>query len=392
MESKYSLNKRLRKKIIHFPPKSYVSSLFLLLFLISPKPVFSADSPSLDMLMGVQGRMEHQEKISRLVLEEGKAYSWDDFSGWGREIFFNGYVKNPPTGPNPSKPVSNKFKCVVCHNYEREDPDLSVQDPEARFDWIENTGAEVFLLQGVTVAGVVNQETFYADDFAKYHNLCVPKDDGPVWLPCGPIFGICRPGCRTMDPNSLEDAVQVCSNYCSVGRYLERWELYSLLAFFWDKEIKLEDLDLSPGQATKVKEVLTLPSPEPEEAKKLRNLLSSKYSKKAGNTYRGIPRVVKGTSEVILFLEYTDGSRFTGDPDRGERVFKLSCGRCHDRKDRPFTTENAKQFTENLEKFHKMIAEGTRSSYKRYMPNFTLERLSRQQAADILMYLQEFSK
>lgn len=392
MESKYSLNKILRKKIINLSLKSYGCSLFLLFSLISLTPAFSADSPGLDMLMGGQGRIELQERISKMVLEEGKSYTWKDFSGWGREIFFNGYVKNPPTGPKPSKPVSDKFKCVVCHNDEREDPDLAVQDPEARFDWIENTGAKIFLLQGATMSGVVNRETFYPDDFSKYHNLCVPKGDGPVWLPCGPLFGICRPGCRTMDPDSLEDAVQVCSNYCSVGRYLESWELYSLLAFSWDQEIKLEDLDLSPEQAMKVTKVLTVPSPNPDEAKKLRDLLSSKYSKKAVSTYRGIPSVVKDNSEENIILEYADGTSVTGDPDRGKRLFKLSCGRCHDRKDRPFTSEKAKKFTEDLEKFHKMIAEGTRSSFNRYMPNFTLERLSRQQTADILMYLREYSK
>ncbi len=392
MESKYSSDKKLGQNMIHLFLKFYVCGLFLLLVLISFRPVFSADSPGIDMLMGGQGRTEHQERISKMVFEDGKTYGWKDFSGWGREIFFNGYVKNPPTGPDSSKPVSKKFKCIVCHNYEREDPDLAVQDPEARFEWIEKTGAKIFLLQGTTMSGVVNRETFYPDDFGKYHNLCVPKGEGPVWLPCGPLFGICRPGCRTMDPDSLEDAIQVCSNYCSVGRYLERWELYALLAFFWDQEIKLEDLDLSPERATEVTEILALPSPGSEGVKKLRGLLANKYSKKADNTYRGIPKVVKDNSGGTSVVEYKDSSRFTGDPDRGERLFKLSCGRCHDRKDDPFTPDKASHLTEDLEKFHKMIAKGTRSSYKHYMPNFTLERLSRQQAADILMYLQEFSK
>jgi hypothetical protein len=34
-----------------------------------------------------------------------------------------------------------------------------------------------------------------------------------------------------------------------------------------------------------------------------------------------------------------------------------------------------------------MLAEGTRHRFKRYMPNYTLERLSRRQSADILAYL-----
>ena len=38
-----------------------------------------------------------------------------------------------------------------------------------------------------------------------------------------------------------------------------------------------------------------------------------------------------------------------------------------------------------------MIAKGTRHSFWRYMPNFTLERLSRSQSADILAFLQQFA-
>jgi len=38
-----------------------------------------------------------------------------------------------------------------------------------------------------------------------------------------------------------------------------------------------------------------------------------------------------------------------------------------------------------------MIAVGTRHRISRYMPDFTLERLSRGQSADILAFLQQFA-
>ncbi|NIR13989.1 MAG: hypothetical protein GWN86_08560, partial [Desulfobacterales bacterium] len=76
-----------------------------------------------------------------------------------------------------------------------------------------------------------------------------------------------------MDPDSLEDAIQVCSAYCSAGRYLDEWELDALLAFFWDQEIRLKDLDLPPEQAAHVETILTSPSPDPQYAKGLRHLL-----------------------------------------------------------------------------------------------------------------------
>jgi mono/diheme cytochrome c family protein len=148
-------------------------------------------------------------------------------------------------------------------------------------------------------------------------------------------------------------------------------------------------MDLSPGQAARVKAVLTSRSPDPREAETLRALLTGKYAKKARNTFRGIPKVIKPALGGILEVEYGDGRKFAGDSDRGERLWRLSCGRCHG-------TENmsakAKYFTEDLNRLHKMIAKGTRHRDRPYMPNFTLERLSRQQSADILVYLKYFEK
>jgi mono/diheme cytochrome c family protein len=361
----------------------------MLAFLANAGPALADDSPGLDRLLGRQGRLDHQKRIESLVFKNGKTFGWEDFSAWGKEIFLNGSVENPPTGPSPSKPVSEFFTCMTCHNYEREDPDLTVQDPDARFEWVEKTGKEIFFLQGATMAGAVNRDTFYADYYAIYHHLCVPKGNELPSSPCGPFFKICGPDCRTMDPDSLDDAIQVCSAYCSAGRYLEAWELYALLTFFWDQEIALDDIDLSIEQAARIKAVLTSPSPDTQEAKTLRALLAGKYAKKAGNTFRGIPKASKDASGGALVVEYADGRTFVGDSDRGERLWQLSCGRCHGMENTP---QKAKYFTEDLDKFHKMIARGTRRRNKPYMPNFTLERLSRQQSADILVYLKSLNK
>jgi mono/diheme cytochrome c family protein len=386
MEKERSSNKDQGKGLFSFMPRLLLCMVILPAFL----GLASADdSPGLDQLMGGHGRADHQKRIEELVFGNGNIYGWEDFSAWGREIFLNGSAKNPPSGPSPSKPVSKFFKCITCHNYEREDPDLTVQDPEARFTLIEKTGKKIFLLQGATMWGVVNRKTFYSDHYSIYHYLCVPKGKELPSLPCGPFLRICGPGCRTMDSGSLEDATQVCSAYCSVGRYLVEWELYALLAFFWDQEIKLKDLDLSPDQAQRMKALLTSPSPDPQEAKKLRSLLASKYANKAGNTFRGIPKVTKDALRGPPIVEYEDGAKFEGDFGRGERLWRLSCGRCHGTEDIP---QKAKHFTKDLQEFHKMLAKGTRHRHKPYMPNFSLERLTRQQAADILAYLKHLGK
>ena len=355
-------------------------------------PAFAAESPGLDALLGGSGREKLKAGLKTLVFDNGKTYSWQDYADWGKEIFLSGRVKKPPAGSGPSKPVSKYFTCAQCHNHGREDPVLPVQDPEARFDWIERTGEKIFMLQGATLWGGVNRKAFYAGDYAKYHDLCVPQGEELFpWLPCGPIFGWCIPGCRTMDPESLVDATQVCSHYCSVGRYLKAWELSALLAFFWDREIKLEDLDLPPQTRADALSIFNAPASDPQAAERQRNVLAGAYSNTAGNTFRGLPKLVGGSASGTPVVEYPDGSKFTGDSRRGADLWKLSCGHCHESPEHPLTREKAKDFSKDVEDFHAMIARGTRHSFRRYMPNFTLERLSRRQSTDILAFLQQFA-
>jgi mono/diheme cytochrome c family protein len=333
------------------------------------------------------GRENHEKRIAELVFADGKKYTWEDFSRWGEEIFRNGFVKDPPAGPSPSKPVSKYFKCATCHNDRREDPDLRFQDPEARFQWIEKTGSEIYLVQGTSMWGAVNRETYYSDYYEIYHHLCVPKSKDDTSVNCGPVLKICAPGCRTMKPDDLEDAIQVCSAYCSVGRYLAEWEMAAVLAFLWDREIRLEDLDLSGEETSAAAELARMSSRTSQNSNKLQQLLADKYAKKASNTYRGIPKVTQDKSQTELIATYPDKARFIGNQAMGERLYPLSCGRCHG-------TDNmaakGRYLGGNVDTYYKMLAKGTRNRNRPYMPGFTLERLSRQQAADILEYLRGF--
>jgi mono/diheme cytochrome c family protein len=367
-----------------------LAMLHLILFsLPSVRTTLAAEALGLDTLVGGQGRAKHLKRIGKLVFENGKTYTWEDFSNWGRELFNNSFVQNPPMGAGPSERISQYFKCSACHNDQREDPDITVQDPEARFRWIEETGKEIYLLQGATMWGLVNRVAFYNGYFETYHDLCVPKGKGRGSWPCGPVLGICAPGCRSMNPTSVEDAVQVCAKYCGVGRYLDEWELCALLAFFWDQEVQLNDLDISVDEAEKVKTVLAAPSQDPQEVGKLRGLWEGKYAKEAGNTFRVIPEVATDADRGSLVAAYRNGSRFVGESARGERLYPVSCGRCHGTQGMPFIAEF---LGGNPDKFYKTLANGTAHRGKPYMPNFTLERLSRQQAADILQYLQHIKQ
>jgi len=149
-------------------------------------PALAAAAPSLDLLLGGDGRARLQAELATLVFDDGQARSWREYADWGRELFLAGRVGQPPSGAGPSRPISAHYACVDCHNAEREDPVLPVLDPEARFDWIERAGAALFMPQGTTLWGAVNRRTFYAGDYARYHDLCVPKGGGWLsWVPCG---------------------------------------------------------------------------------------------------------------------------------------------------------------------------------------------------------------
>ena len=64
-----------------------------------------------------------------------------------------------------SKYVSKFFMCTSCHNLEREDPNLTLIDAEERLTYaIEN---KMPYLQGSTMWGIVNRETWYNDDYVK---------------------------------------------------------------------------------------------------------------------------------------------------------------------------------------------------------------------------------
>jgi hypothetical protein len=209
-----------------------------------PDPEPAPSSPRLAALLGKNGRERHAERLEQARVD-GAAHSWDQYSRWGLELFRTGQVEKPPTGPSPSDPLSPFYRCVDCHNNQREDRILTSQDPDMRVEWIESLRVEpapagahpLFLAPGTTLWGAVHRESFYNDSFAVYHSLIVTND-------------------RPMDPTSLEDATQVCCKYCSVGRLAEEWEINSLLAYFWDLEIRLDDLDLPAKVSEAVVRVL----------------------------------------------------------------------------------------------------------------------------------------
>lgn len=309
------------------------------------------------------------QRIADLKVD-GKSFSWKQYSDWGKELFLTAQTMRPPTGPAPSPVLSDFYRCVDCHNNRREDVNLTVQDPEVRATMIENAprpaGADptpLFLATGTTLWGAVNRESFYNDSYQAYHGLEVVGE-------------------RPMDPTSLEDATQVCCQYCSVGRFAEPWEIVSLLTYFWDLEVKLADLELPKEIEAAAQARLRAPgTADAQEVQRMRDFLQRLYLRRAGDTYTAVPTEIGKES----IGPYPDKVEYQGDPTVGKRLYALACDRCHGA-DKPNETEGP-DLVRDLKRFHTILSKGTEQDDQPYMPMFTSQRLSRQQIVDIQAYL-----
>lgn len=350
-----------------------------------PVPPVVSNDPSIDTLLGGTGR---QDLAARIQQSGG---TWEQYAGWGKELYTNGFVEKPPIGSSPSPVISKAFTCNRCHNLAREDPVLTDQNPEARLNYIEQNGSNLILAQGTTFWGAVNRVSFYNDWYAKYRGLCVPETTTNTQVSNGgpDAQGKCAAGTRTLDPNSFEDAIQICSGYCSVGRYLLRWELDAMLAYFWDQELHLSDLNLTAAEERQVRSALVPLSRDANQVAAARELLKSKYLRAAGDTYRDIPAMTPNADGTVTVGAYPNGETFTGDTTRGKEVYAHACLQCHGTAIMPLAGH---ALIADVADFYKILAEGGVKPDVPYMPEYTLQRLSRQQSADIQAYLQLLQK
>ena len=129
---------------------------------------------TIDSLMGIHGYERHREALDALDYRNasGEEATWTDYARWGYQLYHKGRAENPPSG-HEATVMSRSFTCSQCHNDQREDPVLTEQDPEARFDYIEAQlrlqapGSEhLKIVQGVTMWGAVNRQLFYNGIFS----------------------------------------------------------------------------------------------------------------------------------------------------------------------------------------------------------------------------------
>ncbi|MEM1216665.1 MAG: c-type cytochrome [Bacteroidota bacterium] len=275
----------------------------------------------------------------------------------GRQLVLFGIADDPLGGSSGRQ--SKHFVCTSCHNVKREDPVLTVSDPEARLQYVLDNNLP--FLPGTTLYGVVNRETYYNDDYEKKYGDLV------------------RPARK-----DLRKAIQLCATECAQGRPLADWEMESILSYLWTIGLKIEDLDLTPQEMGMV---LNIMNTGKEKAKAI-DLLKSKYLSYSPAHFVTPPP------------DRNAGYAPTGDVERGLKLYEKSCLHCHE--ERRYSFFNLDETDMTLAFLAKHMPRYTRySSYqvirygtsptggkRAYMPHYTQERMSDQQVEDLRAYFE----
>lgn len=274
----------------------------------------------------------------------------------GRSIVHEGFGIN--TKGKKTRKQSKHFMCTSCHNTVKEDPNLAMIDAQARLDYTYENGLPY--LQGSPLYGAINRETFYNGDYyLKYGDLVKPAK------------------------NNIREAIQLCAMECAQGRALKDWEIESVLAYLWEIGIKMKDLDLSEDE---MDEVLTASNKEAPNQDVL-DMLSTKYQSFSPATFVKPPQDRKA------------GNGLTGDPENGMKLYETSCLHCHKNGRYSYLHLNADNLTvrhlrRTTKKYHRhSIYQVTRwgvpvkSGKPSYMPQYTLEKMTEQQLADLVAFV-----
>jgi hypothetical protein len=335
---------------------------------------FHADTP-LDVLLGRNQRARFADEVQKRSVE-GKTYSWDQYVAWGQELVLTGEVKSPPAGATSLGPMSKHYRCVHCHNLQREDLILTRQDPDFREKMIRRLkpaqpelrdGKVLSMTPGTTLWSAVNRDSFYNGYYEHYRTLRI--GDGNV-----------------MDRRKLSDAIEVCCYYCSAGRYPAGWERDSILAYLWTLELRFRDLDIPTEEGTRL--LKQLQAADAATAAQARDELRTRYLRASAATRCELPQ---RTDQDTIFYGNPHRATITGDPRAGKLLYLSACAGCHGS---DVWASSGKELVESDKDFHEYVWHGKThpGKPKLYMPLFTTERLTRPQAADIRAYLRSLSR
>lgn len=275
----------------------------------------------------------------------------------GEDIVKNGFTDKHGFGR--SRRVSKHFVCTSCHNVQQEDPDLRYANPQARLLYTNIKGMP--FLQGSPFYGIVNRSKFYNQDYYKKYGLLVYKAR-----------------------NDIREAIQLCAVECSQGRKLKNWEVESILAYFWELGLKLEDLELEEEDI----ELISLALSGEVDKNLAIDQIKSKYLDYSPAHFINPPE-----DRII-------GNALKGNPDNGKMIYEQSCLHCHYQERYSFfhlddDQSSFKALNKHITKYTKrslyqVVRYGTPplNLKKAYMPHYTMEKMDRQQIEDLRAYIE----
>ncbi|MDG1331995.1 MAG: cytochrome c [Crocinitomicaceae bacterium] len=278
----------------------------------------------------------------------------------GEDLIFKGYTVRDG---KKSKRISNYFVCTDCHNMTSEFADISSQDASERLHYAKENGLP--FLPGSTLWGIYNRTSFYNDDYVrKYGDLVTNARD------------------------TLANAVQLCSKYCASGRYIEDWELESIMHYFKKNELHVSDINIPD----KDKYALINGTLTEDQKVNLAKSIKEAYVQGYGATFlETMPRNER---------PYGKG----GNVGNGKLIYEKACMFCHENKrvtylhlddgklSARFLWRNRKKYTD--QSIYQIVRHGTYSKVgrKQYMPHFTKEKMSDAQLNDLVAYIKQIAK
>ncbi len=306
---------------------------------------------SVEQVLNQLGDTPLNHSISQVDLAKAKM---------GEELIFNGYTMRDG---KKSKRISTYFVCTDCHNTTKEFSDISSQSTDDRLKYAQENGLP--FLPGSTLWGIYNRTSFYNDDYVKKYGDLV--DDAR---------------------HSLPNSVQLCSKYCSSGRYIEDWELDAIMHYFKKNELKIGDLDLSDKDLNAI----------------VKGGLSSAEKSELIKSIKGSYR----QSYSATFMETMDRSERKygkgGNVENGKYIYENACMYCHENKrvtylhldngklSGRFLWKNRKNWSD--QSVYQIVRHGTYSKIGRqqYMPHYTKEKMSDEQLNDLVAYIKQIAK
>ncbi len=275
----------------------------------------------------------------------------------GRDLVFEGSC-DKADGKGRTKLQSPFFRCTACHNVEKEFSDLTNINSEARLQYaIEQ---DLPFLQGSTFYGLVNRRTFYNDDYQKKY--------GHV-----PIIKAAN--------KDVRQAIQLCATQCAQGRWLEDFEVESLLAYFNTLGLKIKDLNLSTAEFSQVEHALQTNEVLHETV----HLRESKYLAHSPAHFTETKAY-----EPLSAKALNNPKRY----QRGKTIYERSCWQCHNEErysfyhlgdgKLSFTDLMARTRSERKTSLYAITRHGTFpiAGSRAYMPLYPLEKLSEEQLED----------